>query len=269
MASISLGREGPVPTTPSPPDTRDPSAPPERGGRKGRRWWQPPPRNGGGENGDDGGGRGPDFGDGEGFPLPAGKVALLLAMGSMAIVFAALVSAYVVRMGLGGWESIHAEQMGILWANTGLLAATSVALAVGSRRTRRLDSRAARAPVAVALLLGLLFVAGQGLAWLQAQQAGLFVAPNPASSFFYLLTGLHGVHILGGLAVLVWLVAALGREPGAGGPRSSPRTGGSAAGRPSRKGPGERTALAVELSGLYWHFLLAVWLVFFALMLVT
>ena len=85
------------------------------------------------------------------------------------------------------------------------------------------------------------------LAWRQLQAAGYYAAGNPANAFFYLLTGLHGLHLLGGL--VVW-----GRTlPGC---RAGAR-------RPAR------LRLSVELCTVYWHYLLVVWLVLFGLLLIT
>ncbi len=223
------GRLGTV--TPVPPDTLE-----------GR----PPPGNGANGKGGNGGFGDGDFGGREGLPVPAGKIGLLLALGSMSIIFSALASAYIVRMGLGGWVSIPLMDMPLLWVNTGILGATSVALVVAWKRSKSGGELAARAPVLFALALGVAFLVGQWFAWGELQQAGLYVATTPASSFFYLITAFHGLHIFGGLVALGWVVRRLGTS-------TSPGSG----------------VLAVELTGLYWHFLLVVWLGLFGLMLVT
>ena len=93
-------------------------------------------------------------------------------------------------------------------------------------------------------LLALAFLAGQLLAWRQLDAAGYFLASNPANSFFYLLTAVHGLHVLGGLVALA-----------------------RAAGKVWRGEDADRVRLSVELCAIYWHFLLFVWLVLFALLL--
>ena len=91
-------------------------------------------------------------------------------------------------------------------------------------------------------ICGLLFLAGQGLAWQQLLDAGVFVSGNPAAAFFYLLTATHAVHLLGGVAVLVWIaVRALRFE----------------------LGPGRRTAAGA--GALFWHFLDGLWVYLLAL----
>ena len=93
-------------------------------------------------------------------------------------------------------------------------------------------------------VLALAFLAGQLLAWRQLDAAGYFLASNPANSFFYLLTAVHGLHVLGGLVALARATAKVWR------------------GRDV-----DQVRLSVELCAIYWHFLLFVWLVLFALLL--
>ena len=90
------------------------------------------------------------------------------------------------------------------------------------------------------------FLIGQLLAWQQLNAGGYYLASNPASTFFYLLTAVHGLHLLGGLV-------ALGR----------------AAIRVRRGVDPNRLRLSLELCAMYWHFLLLVWLVLFALLFIT
>jgi cytochrome c oxidase subunit III len=79
--------------------------------------------------------------------------------------------------------------------------------------------------------------------WRQLNAAGFYLDSNPASAFFFVLTGLHVLHLIGGL--VVWGKATL---------------------RMSVTGPSQGVRLSIELCALYWHFLLAVWVVLFALL---
>ena len=92
----------------------------------------------------------------------------------------------------------------------------------------------------------LVFLAGQLLAWQQLNAAGHFLTTNPANAFFYLLTALHGLHLLGGL--WVWARTTVKLQRGA---------------------AVHEVRLSVELCTVYWHFLLVVWLVLFGLLLFT
>jgi len=177
-------------------------------------------------------------------PMPAAKLGLGVFLAVVASLFALLASAYSIRMQMPDWQSIPVPWL--LWLNTGLLIGSSVALqwAHGAARRGRIDS------VRDGLLAGgataLVFLVGQVLAFRDLSAAGVYLASNPASSFFYLITTLHGLHLLGGVVALGRTAAAVWRRVDL-----------------------ERMPLSVELCALYWHFLLFVWIVFFALVLNT
>jgi heme/copper-type cytochrome/quinol oxidase subunit 3 len=160
-------------------------------------------------------GRGPDDpapgdgGRGDGVPWILGDTALfgLLAfLGTVSMLFIGFTSAYMIRRTSVDWRPLRAP--GILWANTAALAASSLALQVARRRLREWDLRSVLPWVAATGALGVLFLAGQVLAWRSLAAQGVFLATNPHSSFFYMLTGLHGLHLLGGLA---WFAVVLVR----------------------------------------------------------
>jgi len=152
-----------------------------------------------------------------------------------------LVVAYGRRMAYEDWRP--SPQLGLLWANTLALILSSVALQWAQFSVRRGHMDAMR----VALLAGgaftVVFLVGQILAWRQLSTMGYFDVTNPAIAFFYLITGLHGLHLLGGL--VAW-------------------------GRTFSKVWGDFDAAiirhSVELCTLYWHYLLGVWLVLFGLL---
>ena len=149
-------------------------------------------------------------------PQPA-KTGIWVALAAITVSFAALTSALVVRQGSGmDWQ--HITLPPILYANTVVLLASSVTLEIARRRiagyVRGIEGQVA-APMrwlVITLSLGLLFVAGQYVGWLQLKADGLFLATNPNSSFFYVFTGVHGLHVLGGLAGLVYVISKLNRS---------------------------------------------------------
>ncbi|MGB2604773.1 MAG: cytochrome c oxidase subunit 3 [Candidatus Sulfotelmatobacter sp.] len=149
-------------------------------------------------------------------PEPA-KTGIWVALAAITMSFAALTSALVVRQGSGiDWQPITLPP--ILYPNTLVLLASSVTLEIARRRmagyTRGIESQIA-APMRwllITLSLGLLFVAGQYIAWLQLKAAGLYLATNASSSFFYVFTGLHAAHVLGGLAGLIYVISKLHRS---------------------------------------------------------
>jgi cytochrome c oxidase subunit 3 len=171
----------------------------------------------------------------------AKKVALTVFLAVVAVLFMLLVIAYAGRMTYEDWRP--APQLRLLWANTFALILSSVALqwAQHSVRRRRLD--AMRVSLLAAGAFTVVFLFGQVLAWQQMGTMVYFEVTNPAIAFFYLITGLHGLHLLGGL--VAW-------------------------GRTVAKVWGDFDVAditqSVELCTLYWHFLLLVWLVLFGLL---
>jgi len=129
--------------------------------------------------------------------------------------FAALTSALIVRQGAAtDWR--HLALPGILYLNTLVLLTSSVALEI-ARRQIGASRRGENIPnparwLYITLFLGLLFVGGQYIAWLQLRSAGLYLATNPNSSFFYVLTAAHAFHVLGGLGGLTRVIVRLNRS---------------------------------------------------------
>ena len=169
------------------------------------------------------------------------KVALGLFLGVVGVMFMLFFTAYYVRMELPDWRSM--PEPILLWLNTLVLFLASVVL----QWTRlQLDSGQIRR-IRVGLLLGgllsLAFILGQLSAWQSLHSGGYFLYSNPANAFFYVLTGIHALHLVGGL--WVWTRASL---------------------RVWWGGNPDKIRLSVELCTTYWHFLLLVWLVLFALL---
>jgi cytochrome c oxidase subunit 3 len=188
-----------------------------------------------------GGGGGPD---GRGASRRASMTGLMVLLAATTMAFAAFTSAFVVRRGISNdWVALPMPR--IVWVNTAVLLLSSVLLEL-ARRSLKSGRRAGFNRYWTAgTALGVLFLVGQAVAWLQLRAAGIFVATNPSSSFFYLLTAAHGLHILGGLSALIYVdVAAL----------------------LLRLGPGKRTA--VDVSAMFWHFVDGLWIFLMVLFLV-
>lgn len=149
-------------------------------------------------------------------PLEPARTGIWVGLAGIGMVFAALTSAMVVRERTGN-DWIHLTLPPVLYFNTLVLIASSGTLEVARRRTRDyLRGLAANKSVPLrwvyaTLALGLLFVVGQYRAWLQLRAQGVYLATYPNSSFFYVFTGLHVVHVLGGLAGLLLVLVRLGR----------------------------------------------------------
>jgi len=148
---------------------------------------------------------------------PPASTGIWVVLASITMTFAALTSALIVRQGSAlDWH--HLVLPRILYLNTIVLLASSIALELARRRVGAfMTGRRDRVDypsrwLYITLFLGLFFVAGQYVAWLQLRAQGLFLATNPNSSFFYVLTALHAVHVSGGLGGLVRVISRLHRS---------------------------------------------------------
>jgi len=169
-----------------------------------------------------------------------------VAVSAIAMSFAALTSALVVRQGSGAdWQRFALPR--ILYLDTLILIVSSYTLELARKRFAAwtllrsedgLQARAFRSNglywLNITLTLGLFFVAGQVLAWQRLASQGLFLATSPSSSFFYLLTAMHGLHLLGGVLGLIYVGYRL---------RHSARNA--------------QTALGT--AAVYWHFVDLLW----------
>jgi cytochrome c oxidase subunit 3 len=167
---------------------------------------------------------------------------MMIALGAILMFFAALVSASIVRQGLpnSDWQPLQAPR--ILWLNTLILVASSLSLMRSRRCLFAQDEAGFRHWWAVTGILGLFFVVGQLIAWRQFVAAGVYLATNPSSSFFYVFTAAHGLHLLGGVVALFTLAL-----------------------RPARH---LARGTAVEVVSIYWHFIDGLWLFLFLFLLV-
>ncbi|MGA2459242.1 MAG: cytochrome c oxidase subunit 3 [Terriglobales bacterium] len=148
---------------------------------------------------------------------PPSSTAIWVVLFAITMMFAALTSALIVRKGSSlDWKTFTLPS--ILYFNTLLLLASSVTLEVARRRVA-LFMGGMKSQVEdparwlyITLFLGLLFVGGQYVAWSQLRAEGLYLATNPSSSFFYLLTAIHALHVLGGLGGLIYVIRRLSKS---------------------------------------------------------
>lgn len=182
-----------------------------------------------------------DLRDGSAFALPTATIGLRVFLVVVAILFSLLITAYGSRMEFEDWRP--APQVGLLWMNTGLLVAGSVAMQWARVAARRGELDGVRIGLVVGGAFTIAFLCGQLLAWRQLSIMGAFDITNPAVGFFYLITALHGLHLLGGMVAWTRTAAKL-------------RRGVAVA----------RVRLGIELCTVYWHFLLLVWLLLFGLL---
>jgi cytochrome c oxidase subunit 3 len=193
----------------------------------------PPPSGGGG--GDEGG-----FGGASAIPQRTYVTGITIAMGAILMFFMALISALIVRKGVSNdWRAFELPR--ILWLNTLVLLASSATIVRARKALAREDAEGFHHWWAVTTLLGLFFLAGQLIAWRQMVAAGWYVATNPSSSFFYVLTAAHGLHLLGGIVALLYVGWLRLRKL--------------------------TMATATEVVSLYWHFMDGLWVFLFLILL--
>jgi cytochrome c oxidase subunit 3 len=202
----------------------------------------PPKPPGGGDDGDGGGDDRNRHRPGPGRPSP-NRYYTGIAVGIVSILmfFMALASAFLVRRSTSG-DWIPVRLPAVLWLNTLALIASSFTLDRARRSLSRLDLPGFRNLWAVTTCFGILFLLGQLVAWRQLVAQGVFMASNPASSFFYIFTAAHGVHLLGGVGALLYVLV--------------------------RKFESKGIALpaAAEIVSYYWHFMDGLWIFLLALL---
>lgn len=174
----------------------------------------------------------------------ARRTGLLMFLAVVSSMFLLLTISYYTRSRFPDWEVLTDPR--ILWLNTALLVLASVALQMASKAARSNATVMLRNTLLAGAALTLVFIAGQLMAWNQLVAAGFYAQGNPSIAFFYLLTGLHALHLVGGM----WFLGRLGF-------------------RMSRRSGAENVQHSVALCATYWHYLLLVWLMLFTLLLKT
>lgn len=164
-------------------------------------------------------------------------------LATVTMLFAAFTSAYIVRRAGTDWRPIVLPP--VLWLNTGVLVLSSLVLERGRRAADRGHWTAARLGFVSAMLLGVWFLGGQVAGWRVLVSQGVFVPTLPQASFFYMLTGVHAVHLVAGLLVLTLTV-----------PRLRPLTASATVSAGTR----------AKLAATFWHFLGGLWIYLFTLM---
>lgn len=185
-----------------------------------------------------------DAHDGSAYAVAKPKLALRVLLTSITVVLSLFVIAYSDRMFVADWHPL--PEPWLLWLNTVILILSSVAMQRGVNAARVRQVEAVKTNLLTAGGFAFAFLFGQLLVWQQLIGLGYFAASDPANAFFYLLTAVHGVHLLGGLIAWGRVVKRFKQAPDT-----------------------VRLLESMELCATYWHYLLVVWLVFFTLLLFT
>jgi cytochrome c oxidase subunit 3 len=206
---------------------------------------------GGKPRGPNGNGSSKQNGDGRGFPSIESsanryRIGMWVGLASILMLFTALSSAYIVRAASSNdWQPLGMPR--ILLFSTALILVSSGTLEAARRKLKDAGSTGHKRWLLLTVALGVGFLGSQLFAWRQLVRQGVYVASNPHSSFFYLLTAAHGAHLLGGLAALTYLLL--------------------------RRRVSQDNALAVakaqagaDAVTLYWHFMDFLWIYLFVLL---
>ena len=176
--------------------------------------------------------------------IPTPKLGLRVFIAVATVVFTLTIVTYADRMLAADWRALP-EPL-VLWLNTALLIMSSVAFQRAWNSAKRGQMDGVKSGMLLAGGFAFAFLIGQFIAWRQMIGLGYFAASNPANAFYFLVTALHAVHLLGGLVAWVRASAKLRRGDAL-----------------------DKVRLSVELCTIYWHFLLIIWLLLFVLLLFT
>ncbi len=160
-------------------------------------------------------------------PVPNAQLLLWFLLATIAMLFAAFTSAYFIRRTGADWDPVTLPSL--LWFNTAILVASSVVLEIGKR-----PGRSRQRALLWTSVLGIGFVVGQVAAWMIMVRQGILLPNQPHAAFFYIVSGLHGLHLLGGLVLLAVAIVS------------------------TRRKPGDNTIMNCFTT--YWHFLAALWI---------
>ncbi len=157
---------------------------------------------------------------------------------SIIMLFAAFTSAYLVRKAEGNW--VEFQQPNLFWISTVVLLLSSASMHFALLAAKKDQFNALRISISITFVLGLLFLVLQYFGWIQLVEMNVYFVGNPSGSFVYVLSGLHGLHLISGLIVLiVALVAAFRMKINA------------------------KALTQIKICSTYWHFLDALWIYLF------
>jgi cytochrome c oxidase subunit 3 len=196
----------------------------------------PPGRGNDGRGGDGPGGHGRRGPSGSSLPSGAYRIAIWIAIISIAMLFLALTVVMVARAAESS-DWVHTTIPPLLYFNTLVLVASSFTFELSKRSLKKEAANHFVRWLYLTTGLGITFIAGQLVAWRELAAQGIYITTNPSSSFLYLLTAAHGIHLLGGILALLYLAF-----------------------RTRKIILNPRKRIAVEITATYWHFMDALWL---------
>ena len=172
------------------------------------------------------------------------KFALWLFIVTVIMIFAALTSAYIVRQADGNW--VIFELPNLFLVTTGIILLSSATMHWAYLSVKKDNVESAKLAIGVTTILGLSFLVGQYMAWQQLVKNSIYLVGNPSGSFVYIISGLHGLHIIGGLVFLIIVFVSIFQAK-----------------------IHSKNTLRIEMCATYWHFLGGLWLYLFVFLLLN
>jgi len=166
------------------------------------------------------------------------KFMMGIAIAAMVMLFAALTSAYLVRKGQGNWVEFRLPT--IFWFNTLIIVLSSVTMQWAVRSFRKYEQNKYRLAIVLTFILGITFLVGQYIGWIQLGQGGIHLNGNPSGSYLYVISGVHAAHILGGILIMLFFVVRAFFSPF----------------NPNK-------LVNVQIMAMYWHFVDVLWIYLF------
>ncbi|WP_090260237.1 cytochrome c oxidase subunit 3 [Roseivirga pacifica] len=172
------------------------------------------------------------------------KFALWLFIVTVVMIFAAFTSAHIVRQADGDWLQYDIPQM--LWVTSGIILASSITMQWAYMAAKKDKFEQVKLALSITTVLGIVFLFGQFQAWGQLVDQGVFFVGNPAGSFMYVFTGIHGAHLVSGVIYLLYMLVSAFKYK-----------------------VHSKNMLNMEMSTTYWHFLGGLWIYLFIFLLLN
>ncbi len=172
------------------------------------------------------------------------KFILWVIIVSVIMMFAGLTSGYIVRKAEGNW--VQFDLPILFWITTLIIILSSATMHWAYLSAKKSDYKSQRIALWITLILGTLFLIGQYLAWVQLTDIGIYLTGNPSGSFLYIISGLHGLHILAGLGLIATSLIVAYKNIGQ-----------------------VKNLFRVEICAIFWHFVDILWIYLFVFLLLN
>lgn len=172
------------------------------------------------------------------------KFAMWLFIVTVVMIFAAFTSAHIVRQASGNW--LEYDLPSLFWSTSVVIIVSSGFMHWAYLSAKKNHFVKVRIALSITFVLGMAFLIGQFMAWGQMVDAGVFFVGNPAGSFLYIFTGLHGLHLVAAVIYLLYLLISSFKLK-----------------------VNSENMLNMEMCSTFWHFLGGLWIYLFIFLLLN